>query len=392
MFSLPFRFALYMGVSPIMKKSQSKFALAAAPALLLAGFVFTGARSGAQSPAEDLIKGPLVQNVQKDRATLTWVTRKSAGQYSKESGGPQVPISEEIYHQLELTKLEPGTRYQYSLSPYGTDASGTFCTAPSSNETPFDFVIFGDTRTGHEVHRKIVAKIIKDQPAFVVHTGDLVDNGNQAGLWDTFFEIEKDLLRNIPFYPTPGNHEQNTPVFFKYFAFSNDDGHHYSFDWGGTHFAAIDSNEIGKNSQERTAFRQEQLDWLQGDLARNSNPLVFVWLHHPVFSGVADRKAASARLAAVLEPVLLKGRAAAVFGGHDHNYQHHVHAGIDYVVSGGGGAPLYNLSPTPETMVKGVVADNYVRVHVKGTTAQFEAVDLDGKVLDSFEVKARAAK
>jgi acid phosphatase type 7 len=377
----------------IVTSARAKFgALPAILALLLSGVVFLGTSGGAKPPGEELLKGPIVQDVQKDRATLTWVTRRLAGQYSKEPGGQEIPISEEIYHQTEISKLEPGTRYHYNLNQYGTDASGTFSTAPASGETPFFFIIFGDTRTRHDVHKKVVERVTREQPGFVIHTGDLVDNGNQAGLWDKFFEIEKDLLRNIPFYPTPGNHEQNTPVFFKYFAFPSGDGHHYSFDWGNTHLAVIDSNEIGKNAQEKAAFRQEQLDWLQGDLTRNSKPLVFVWLHHPPFTGVEDRKPTAARLAAILEPVLLKGRVAAVFGGHDHNYQHHVHAGIDYIVSGGGGAPLYDLSPTPETMVRGVVTDNYVRVHVTGSTAQFEAVDLEGKILDSFEVKARTIK
>jgi hypothetical protein len=40
-------------------------------------------------------------------------------------------------------------------------------------------------------------------------------------------------------------------------------------------------------------------------------------------------------------------------------------------------------------MVKGTMSDNYVHVRVKGTAAQIEAVDLEGKVLDTFEVKAR---
>ena len=78
-----------------------------------------------------------------------------------------------------------------------------------------------------------------------------------------------------------------------------------------------------------------------------------------------------------------------MFSGHDHNYQHHTNSEIHYIVAGGGGAPLYDLDPTPETLVKGEKTDNYVRIHVKGETAQMEAVDLDGKVLDSFEVKAQ---
>ena len=361
------------------------------PALapLLLGLGASGGAGSAQAPSEELTKGPIIQNVQKDRATLTWVTRKDAGQYKKLSGGSDLPLTEEIYHRLELTKLEPGTRYEYRLSQYGPDVTGTFTTAPANNEDPFFFIVFGDTRTRHEVHRKVAERILQDRPNFVLHTGDLVANGTTMAQWDVFFDIERSLLRNVPFYPSPGNHEQNTTVFFKYFDFPNGDGHHYSFDWGSAHFATIDSNKIGTNDEEKTAFLQAQLDWLQADLASARKPLVFVWLHEPPFTGVADRKESSAKLAAKLEPVLINGRVTAVFSGHDHNYQHHMHAGIDYIVTGGGGAPLYDLSPTPETMVKGIVSENYVRVHVKGTSARLDAVDLEGKNLDSFEIKAR---
>jgi acid phosphatase type 7 len=358
-------------------------------ALLLTGIALTGAGGSAQTPAETLAKGPIIQNVQKDRATVTYVTRRPAGQYQKESGGPEIAVGEDSYHQVELTKLEPGTRYRYSLSPYGADASGSFSTSPASDDAPFFFIVFGDTRTRHDVHKKAADRILQEQPNFALHTGDLVASGTTPADWDRFFEIEKDLLRNVPMYPTPGNHEQNAAVFFRYFSFPNGDGHHYSFDWGSAHFAVIDSNEVGINAQEKAAFLQAQLDWLQADLARTSKPLVFVWLHAPPFTAVDSRKASAARLAAVLEPVLLKGRTAAVFSGHDHNYQHHVHAGIDYIVTGGAGAPLYDINPTPDTMVKGTKTDNYVRVRVQGSTAQIEAVDLDGKVIDAFEVKAR---
>jgi len=361
-----------------------------AAAIFLAALLAIGTRGGAQSTTDEITKGPVIQNVQRDRATLTFTTRKTVGRIQKE-GGSEIPIKEEIHHQVEMTGLAAGTRYRYTLGAYGPDAGGMFSTPPATEQTPFFFVVFGDTRTRHDVHKRVADRILEEHPEFVLHTGDLVASGNAAGDWDRFFEIEKDLLRNTPFYPTPGNHEQNAAVFFRYFSFPGGDGHHYSFDWGGAHFAVIDTNEIGVTPQEKAAFLQAQADWLQADLARNRRPLVFVWMHAPLYTGIPDRRAGAAKLAAVIEPVLVKGRVAAVFAGHDHNYQHHVHSGIDYLVAGGGGAPLYELTPTPETMVKGVVTDNYVRVRVNGASAAIEAVDLEGKVLDTFEIRARTA-
>src|SRR5947209_4409555 len=36
------------------------------------------------------------------------------------------------------------------------------------------FAVYGDTRDGEAIHRKIVAQIVKTKPDFVIQTGDLV--------------------------------------------------------------------------------------------------------------------------------------------------------------------------------------------------------------------------
>jgi hypothetical protein len=43
------------------------------------------------------------------------------------------------------------------------------------------FAAYGDTRDGHEVHRKIVGGVMSFHPALVLQTGDLVHNGSVAG-------------------------------------------------------------------------------------------------------------------------------------------------------------------------------------------------------------------
>lgn len=255
----------------------------------------------------------------------------------------------------------------------------------------FLFIVLGDTRSRHDVHQKIVDRIRAEKPDFILHTGDMVANGLNPEDWDRFFEIEKDLLQDIPFYPTLGNHERNAPAYFKYFVFPNGDGHYYSFDRGSAHFAVIDSNEVGDKKEEKEAFLQHQLNWLHEDLRSSGKPLRFVMFHHPLYTVIGRRKSSAAELARSIEPVLVKGGVTAVFSGHDHNYQHHIHDGIHYIVTGGGGAPLYGVSPDSETVVKSAKIENYVRVRVEDNKAHVEAVDLDGNLLDSFELKGGAA-
>lgn len=263
-------------------------------------------------------------------------------------------------------------------------------TAAAGPQHSFLFIVYGDSRSGHDIHRRIVDRIRAEKPDFVLHTGDLVANGFNPEDWDRFFEIAGDLLRDIPFYPTLGNHERNAPAYFKYFVFPNGDGHCYSFDRGSAHFAVIDSNQVGDSTEEKGAFLQRQLEWLREDLRAAAGPMKFVMFHHPLYTVIGRRRSSAAELARKIEPVLVEGDVTAVFSGHDHNYQHHIHDGIHYIVSGGGGAPLYGVSPDSDTAVKSAKVANYVRVRVEHNKAHVEAVDLDGNLLDSFELEGAA--
>ncbi len=331
-------------------------------------------------PAQDkLSKGPVVQNVQTDRATITWVTTRTAGRLQKEGAAAPTEIEEPFYHALELTGLEPGTFYRYDLHQHGVEAQASFTTAPKDNK-PFSFIVFGDTRTRHDVHRRVIERIVAEKPPFVLNTGDLVSNGLNPADWDKFFEIEKDLLRNAAYYPVLGNHERNAPVFSKYFSFPAGNSYYYSFDWGDAHFVGLDSDQFD------TALFDEMRAWLEQDLKRTKKPLVFVFFHTPLYTAVEKRAGSAAKLAEKVEPLLLAGKVTAVFNGHDHNYQHHLKDGLHHIVTGGGGAPLYDVKPIPEITLKVAKTENYVRVRVEGGKAHLEAVDLEGNIIDSFDL------
>ena len=341
-----------------------------------------------EESAQKVVKGPVVGSVQTDRATLTWVTHRVLGALRKEGSAEAIAVEEPIYHRVEMKGLQPGTRYTYDLTSYGAGARGSFVTAPAG-DAPFTFLVVGDTRTRHEFHRRVAAKMSAEKPSFILHAGDLVSNGLISDDWDTFFDIERDLLRTTAFYPVFGNHERNADVFSRYFDFPDGDGHHYSFDWGSAHIVALDSNEVGASPAARAAFRQEILAWLKEDLRRNKQSLTFVYFHHPIYSAVETRKASAAKLSELYEPLLLEGGVTAVFAGHDHNYQHHLVKGIHHIVTGGGGAPLYEVDPIPELTLKAVKTENYVRVIVDGPKAKVDAFDLDGNVIESFEMTGR---
>ncbi|MEP6754793.1 MAG: metallophosphoesterase family protein [Chthonomonadales bacterium] len=336
--------------------------------------------------ASGISKGPYLQNPTQTEITVCWVSDiDSIGSigYSVKSGGDIKKVQESVptsYHKVHLTGLSAYTRYIYTVTCEGRIGKGEFITAAKPNQ-PFKFIAYGDTRTQPKVHESVLKSMAQFQPDFVIQSGDLVANGEEESQWKVFWETASSFMSNVPYFPALGNHERNASPYFKYFDVKNE----YSFDYGNTHFVALDTN---RDSSEYPA----QNEWLKKDLAAHQSATWrVVFFHHTVHTCVdkPDRRAQSKLLAARLEPIFKAGHVQLVVNGHDHDYQHHFNDGIHYVVSGGGGAPLYSVTPDTEHVVKAKSVHNHVRIEVNGGTMKITAIEPNGDVIESFEVKSK---
>ncbi|HUJ19884.1 MAG TPA: metallophosphoesterase [Bryobacteraceae bacterium] len=343
--------------------------------------------------AEDkLVGGPYAVNVGPRSATVVWVFQ--TGQVTLHGDGAKPDMTAPVLRseKVHFTGLEPGKTYTYD-SQGGPGAKGSFTTAPAPNSTaPFEFVVYGDTRTRHEMHRKVVAAILKyATPQFVLHTGDLVADGADSAQWPVFFDIERELLRKAAFFPSLGNHERNNRQYYDFFDVSTP---YYSFNWGEAHFIVLNS-DIGNVSQselERNAFWSEQSRWLEEDLAKSQSAAYrFVFAHHPPLTAVARRQGDNPHMTALM-PMFEKYKLTAGFFGHDHNYQHYLNNGVHYFITGGGGAPLYDVDKPPEGITKMVVStEHFLDVKIDGSTVRVEAIKLDGQPLETTTITAAPA-
>lgn len=336
---------------------------------------------------DKIVGGPYTVQASARGATVVWVveaaqvTVQAAGQAAKTSPAFRV-------EKTTLTGLTPNTRYEYEVG--GKGLKGSFKTAPTPDQ-PYNFVLYGDNRTRHDVHRNVIAQLVKNGiPDFIVQTGDMVEDGNNNSLWPIFFDIERDLLRQTAIFPSLGNHERNAQDYYDFFPGTHA---YYSFNWGNAHFTVFNSDignaAIGKN--EKDAFWAEQTKWMEEDLAgAQAAEYRFVVAHHPPYSAVASRAPGNAHIAALV-PMWEKYHVSAALFGHDHNYQHYSKNGIQYVVCGGGGAPLYDVnSPAKDITVKLESVENFVKVSVEGKTAKFKSIAIDGHTVDEFEIKGSA--
>src|SRR6185436_236332 len=175
---------------------------------------------------------------------------------------------------------------------------------PSAVATPaadalLRFAAYGDTRDGHDVHRKIVEDVLSFHPALVLQTGDLVHDGGAADEWRTFDEITGAMRHQVPYYPARGNHDVSSEGYYEQRVTQpvlSGNKLYYSFEKGNLHFVAIDT-------QQQLDPESEQGRWLATDLAQAHAAARFIipFFHKAIFS--VGPHAAEADVVA-LQPIL----------------------------------------------------------------------------------------
>ena len=335
---------------------------------------------------EKLVGGPYVVNVGTRSATIAYIVQTSEVKVGA-SGAEARTIPVLHRERVSMTGLTAGTKYEYDVLNRD-EGKGSFRTPPAGRGD-FEFVVFGDTRTRPEVHQRVINAIVeKTRPDLVIHTGDLVADGSDTALWPIFFGIEKELLRKAAFFPVLGNHERNSQQYHEFF---DADPGYYSFNWGGAHFIALNSDfaNVSPSASVRETYWAEQVRWMEADLQANRKAdFRFVISHHPPITAVRRRQGDenNERMKALI-PLLEKYNVTATLNGHDHNYQHHLKNGVHYVVTGGGGAPVYEVdAPIAGITQKVEGVENFVQVKVQGTALRMVAFALDGRILETIEI------
>ena len=96
--------------------------------------------------------------------------------------------------------------------------------------------------------------------------------GGQTNNFGTFKSITN---------PTIGNHEYSaSSTAAGYFDYWDNIPNYYSYNAGGWHFISLNSNRTRIGIDSTSA----QYQWLQQDLAANSQACTIVYYHHPLFN------------------------------------------------------------------------------------------------------------
>ncbi|MHC1605570.1 MAG: metallophosphoesterase family protein [Candidatus Methanofastidiosia archaeon] len=221
----------------------------------------------------------------------------------------------------------------------------------------FSFVVVGDNRDGPETFAKILEEINDTKYMFCINTGDIVPSGRREQ-FEAFMELVGNL--KIPLYISIGNHELNNNSCELASEFLGDLT--YSFDFGNTHFIILD------NSTSRVS--ENDYLWMKQDIDNTDKENIILACHIPPYDPREDENhCLLGEEATNFVDFMSQNGVDVVFAGHIHLYDERDIEGVHYVITAGGGAPLYALEAEGGFF-------HYIIATVSGSEISFEVVKI----------------
>jgi hypothetical protein len=337
---------------------------------------------------------PYILDLSGDSATLrmrSTISRVATLTYTPDGGSPStITLPAGQQQTAELTDLQPGTKYAYTVERGDRTWEGSFTTPTGADDT-VRFDVLGNSGTNSDAQHAIAAEMVADAPDFVLHTGDVVyPRGALCHYGLRYFGPYENLIGDSMVAPTVGEIDlkaNNGKAFREAFELPADPEQenplYRSFDYGPVHVVILDSELYEKNEQPEI---DAQRDWLTNDLQSTDLPWTVVVLHQPLYS--STKGAASDRIADDLDPIFEANGVDLVLSGHARNYERfQLEDGITYVVTGGGGADLQSLGSN-RTSVAAASVHHYLSVEASPGSLSARVIDDNGTVIDTFTLNA----
>jgi len=378
-----------------------------------------------------LVLGPMVQFPEPTTLVINWqvdppavgtgVTLRPAAHDASAHhvGAADVAIG----RQAQITGLKPGAAYEYEIHRagwFGTRhrLAGPFpVRIPPPRDTPFRFVVFGDSGSGSNSQLALGKLIASTQPDVAIHVGDLIyPAGALADYRYKFFEPYAELLRGAAFLPVLGNHDvasDNGAPLLDVFQLPRNGPEGiepercFWFDYGAARFVGIDSNN--PDVQKRGVIDTVTLEsvvapWARRVLDDCDATWKFAYFHHPYYTGSTHPAEGGAYLKRALAPIFESTGVDVVFCGHNHLYERTAPirdgrivedgAGVVYVTTGAGGARRYPaVLPSPEYIrVYNEERYSFTQVDLSPDRLVLKQIDERGEVIDTYTLAADARR
>ena len=246
-------------------------------------------------------------------------------------------------HQAIATNLTPGTSYLYRLGDKETNNwsdVGSFTTAKENGPTTFVHVSDpqGKVELDYDNYNELLnAAVEVANPDFFMLSGDIVNDSYVDAIpkleqWEWALTRQKDVMQNIPFMAAAGNHDESPNDFNSRFNFPtpenglNEGGSYYSFNYQGTLFITLNSNDTINNEQSARGLSDAQITWLENELKNSTAKFKVVMMHKGIYDAgghCSNMEGADYDIIEIrkqLSPLFTKYNVDLVLQGHDHLY------------------------------------------------------------------------
>ena len=245
------------------------------------------------------------------------------------------------------------------------------------------FVAMGDWGAGTTFQKQVAQQMIeayRRTPYDTVLTlGDnIYEIGNVKKLGKSYFtDTYAPLIQHgVKFIVALGNHDEVGGFRDDQVRFFDMPGYYYQERQGPFEFFVINSNHFGTDRVQQAwldrALRESKADWK------------IVLGHHPIYS--SGEHGNNLGLQQTLEPLLIKHQVPFYLAGHDHDYERFapIH-GVQYIVSGGGGAYLRGFSRiAPHSLIR-LKAHHFLNFRLDQDTLKLQVIDKTGQVIDTAQ-------
>jgi predicted phosphodiesterase len=309
-----------------------------------------------------------------------------------------------LFHQVRIDGLAHLASATYQLQATTADGAATIQAGPWSvttlpaDEEPWRFAAVGDSRTHPENWALVAMAVLKARPQWLIHTGDIVENGLEDWQWnEQCLGPAATLLATTPTFVAIGNHEQDSPLVGLLFALPPEGTvTHWQQTIGSVQLIGIDGRADWAQTSDNVA-------WLERVLAGSNAKFLFLIIHYPPWTSSRHGELAEdghpkekpiRQGQEVLLPLLATHHATAVISGHSHLYERsEPPGGVTVITTGGGGAPLHEpvenaakQNPYSKLVVSTL---HYCLFTVRADQCTMEALAPDGHPIDTCSWQAR---
>jgi predicted phosphodiesterase len=283
-------------------------------------------------------------------------------------------------HRIELDRLEPNTKYFYRVLQEGMDTPLESFTTPAENEH-IKVAVAGDSRSNPKIWKKTIDSIAAKNPNILVLTGDIAATPKYSS-WKKEFFIPAFLnfAKSTAFVNATGNHEgwnTNTKAFLQAPASPSGRQEYFSFAIGNALFVVL-------NNQFKINKGSPQYKFCEKVLKESDKQWKIVIFHRSAYVGGGHGEYTPMKLLA--KNLFKKYGVTLALSGHSHFYQRNSVDGVYHLTVAGGGAPLYSPKKKEYTQ-KSSRKHHYAIFEINNNILNFTAYDLDGNIIDKFDIK-----